>query len=219
MAFHIYYKLNMDKDKYIFKEIPDINNAQKKIDEEENNNANKNFEIFNEENGEEHDKLDQDKRRKSENIQKRIKNISKNMQKRIENLEKDNKNVQMRLENIEKDNKNIEKVIENIEKRIEDLRARIENIFLRNTFINLDCQEDNNYDNEYLNDDLEEIEVDEESSKKLDNKDCLICLEKFLIKDKICYLPCNHLFHSICIKNWIKIKKECPLCKRSIFNK
>ena len=125
----------------------------------------------------------------------------------------------MKLENIEKDNKNIEKVIENIEKRIEDLRARIENIFLRNTFINLDCQEDNNYDNEYLNDDLEEIEVDEESSKKLDNKDCLICLEKFLIKDKICYLPCNHLFHSICIKNWIKIKKECPLCKISIFNK
>ena len=192
---------------------------KKKIDEEENNNANKNFEIFNEENGEEHDKLDQDKRRKSENIQKRIKNISKNMQKRIENLEKDNKNVQMRLENIEKDNKNIEKVIENIENRIEDLRARIENIFLRNTFINLDCQEDNNYDNEYLNDDLEEIEIDEESSKKLDNKDCLICLEKFLIKDKICYLPCNHLFHSICIKNWIKIKKECPLCKRSISNK
>ena len=212
----------MDKDKYIFKEIPDINNDQKKTDEEENNTANKDFEIFNGENGEEHDKLDQEKRRKSENIQKRIKNLekgSKNMQKRIENLEKDNKNVQMRLENIEKDNKNIEKVIENIEKRIEDLRARIENIFLRNTFINLDCQEDNNYDNEYLNDDLEEIEVDEESSKKLDNKDCLICLEKFLIKDKICYLPCNHLFHSICIKNWIKIKKECPLCKRAISNK
>ena len=209
----------MDKDTYIFKEIPDINNDQKNINEEDNNTANKNFEIFNEENGEEHDKSDQEKRRKSKNIQKRIKNISKNMQKRIENLEKDNKNVQMRLENIEKDNKNIEKVIENIEKRIEDLRARIENIFLRNTFINLDCQEDNNYDNEYLNDDLEEIEIDEESSKKLDNKDCLICLEKFLIKDKICYLPCNHLFHSICIKNWIKIKKECPLCKISIFNK
>jgi len=42
---------------------------------------------------------------------------------------------------------------------------------------------------------------------------CSICLEKFLEKDNITYLPCLHLFHENCIFEWLKRKRDCPVCK------
>jgi len=42
---------------------------------------------------------------------------------------------------------------------------------------------------------------------------CSICLEKFLEEDNITYLPCLHLFHENCIFEWLKRKKDCPVCK------
>jgi len=46
---------------------------------------------------------------------------------------------------------------------------------------------------------------------------CSICLDKFLEKDNITYLPCLHLFHEDCIFSWLKKKKDCPVCKINIF--
>ena len=52
---------------------------------------------------------------------------------------------------------------------------------------------------------------------QISNKDkCIICLENYSIGDKVCYLPCLHLFHSLCIKNWIEIKNNCPLCNYNL---
>ena len=99
----------------------------------------------------------------------------------------------------------------------ENERRLNENGILLNGFINNIMSmgySDNNYDN--LNDYLREIELNEESIKNYDNDICLICLEKYLIHDKICYMPCFHFFHSTCIKSWIKIKRKCPLCNNSI---
>lgn len=45
---------------------------------------------------------------------------------------------------------------------------------------------------------------------------CLICLVKFLETDNIRYMPCLHLFHSNCIYQWLRRKKNCPLCKYDI---
>ena len=45
---------------------------------------------------------------------------------------------------------------------------------------------------------------------------CSICLEQFLEKDNIIYLPCLHLFHSYCIFKWLERKKYCPICKYCI---
>jgi hypothetical protein len=45
---------------------------------------------------------------------------------------------------------------------------------------------------------------------------CSICLEKFLEEDNIRYLPCLHLFHGNCISEWLKRKKDCPICKYKI---
>ena len=52
-----------------------------------------------------------------------------------------------------------------------------------------------------------------------DKKKCLICLEKFKKGDNIIILPCIHIFHSDCIKNWMKKQVLCPLCKCAIDNK
>ena len=57
-----------------------------------------------------------------------------------------------------------------------------------------------------------------ENVDKLDNekKNCLICLENFKNGEKATTLPCIHLFHTYCIKSWLKSKKICPICKIKI---
>ena len=57
--------------------------------------------------------------------------------------------------------------------------------------------------------------------KKLseNKKRCLICLEKFKKGEDSIILPCIHIFHSACIKKWMKIKNVCPLCKKEIKSK
>ena len=55
--------------------------------------------------------------------------------------------------------------------------------------------------------------------EKLENK-CSICIEEFVDSDKVVITPCNHIFHKICINNWlIKNNNEikCPNCNH-IFN-
>ena len=49
-----------------------------------------------------------------------------------------------------------------------------------------------------------------------DKKKCLICLENFKIGENSIILPCIHIFHSECIKKWMKSKNVCPICKSKI---
>lgn len=46
-----------------------------------------------------------------------------------------------------------------------------------------------------------------------DNKECIICLEKFKLDEQICKLNCKHFFHIDCIELWINKKNDCPLCR------
>ena len=39
-------------------------------------------------------------------------------------------------------------------------------------------------------------------------------IEGKMAKKKYMITPCNHIFHSICLEKWIKMKNECPYCKR-----
>ena len=46
---------------------------------------------------------------------------------------------------------------------------------------------------------------------------CTICLEELQMDQKLCQLPCGHVFHQDCISNWhtstINQEKRCPLCR------
>ena len=48
------------------------------------------------------------------------------------------------------------------------------------------------------------------------NTSCSICLEDFEDESKVVVLSCKHIYHKKCIKEWTKIKRNCPLCKVSI---
>ena len=53
-------------------------------------------------------------------------------------------------------------------------------------------------------------------------KNCSICLEEYLLDDKIIRIKCNHIFHTNCLEQWNIISTKpsnivrCPLCNNGI---
>ena len=90
----------------------------------------------------------------------------------------------------------------------------INNLIRNNNNININ-EERNNSNNDLVNL-LEEIELTQDIINKAESKECSICLEEYYVNNKICYLPCFHFFHSVCIKNWLSKSKKCPLCNIDI---
>jgi hypothetical protein len=50
-----------------------------------------------------------------------------------------------------------------------------------------------------------------------EDDNCTICLEDIKKKEVIRRLICNHIFHRVCIDEWIKKKATCPNCNHNIF--
>ena len=50
---------------------------------------------------------------------------------------------------------------------------------------------------------------------KDDNDICSICLEN-LKMDKCVILSCEHIYHKVCIKKWLKNNDSCPNCRINI---
>ena len=48
------------------------------------------------------------------------------------------------------------------------------------------------------------------------NSQCIICMEEFEKGEKVNLLPCQHIFHINCIKQWLLKQKTCPFCKKEI---
>ena len=124
------------------------------------------------------------------------------MREKTERILQENKEMREKFERILQDNK-----------RIFENNNRINNETSERLFDSF--QESINNDENIKK--LEEIEFNEQFKNKEENK-CTICLKIFSIGDKVSYLPCFHCFHSSCIKNWIRIKNKCPLCKNIIIS-
>ena len=46
---------------------------------------------------------------------------------------------------------------------------------------------------------------------------CGICMDNFLENEKIKKLPCEHIFHTDCMSQWIQANQICPFCDQAIF--
>jgi Ring finger domain len=48
--------------------------------------------------------------------------------------------------------------------------------------------------------------------------ECSICYDDIDIRDRKKYMlaPCNHLYHSECLKQWMDVKMECPICRTQL---
>ncbi|KAL2504106.1 E3 ubiquitin-protein ligase RNF43-like [Abeliophyllum distichum] len=44
-------------------------------------------------------------------------------------------------------------------------------------------------------------------------KSCIVCLEEFSKESKTICMPCSHLFHGNCIKQWLRTSHYCPICR------
>jgi len=67
---------------------------------------------------------------------------------------------------------------------------------------------------------LEQIKEEFKKGEKLNNKfqetNCAICIDELSNNsDQNSTLPCGHVFHKVCINEWLKKKEECPVCRKS----
>ncbi|KAL5697783.1 hypothetical protein ACHQM5_028899 [Ranunculus cassubicifolius] len=53
------------------------------------------------------------------------------------------------------------------------------------------------------------ILLDEKALKE----SCSICQEDYVEEDDLGSLECGHEFHFSCLKQWLKCKNVCPVCK------
>lgn len=51
---------------------------------------------------------------------------------------------------------------------------------------------------------------------KDDARLCCICLDEFCAKEVVTRLPCVHLYHTACIKKWLRTCGSCPQCKHRV---
>ena len=165
---------------------------------------------------EEMEKMLEDLEKKLEDNEKNFEKMFEDNEKKFEKMFEDNeKKFEKMLEDHEKKfekmledhEKNIEinaKMLEESQKMIDALFNRINN----NSYYTFLTKENSNQV-------IEELEIDEKlvHDIEIEKNKCIICLNNYKIHDKISYLPCLHLFHSGCIKEWLKRSNKCPLCK------
>jgi len=47
---------------------------------------------------------------------------------------------------------------------------------------------------------------------------CTICLDGFQQRDEAARLPCGHIFHSDCLREWLRVRLQCPFrCPEALF--
>ncbi|KAL8095930.1 E3 ubiquitin ligase BIG BROTHER-related-like isoform X1 [Apium graveolens] len=52
------------------------------------------------------------------------------------------------------------------------------------------------------------------SKKK--KEECVICCMAYTSGERLINLPCAHQYHSACIKRWLSVNKQCPVCQTEV---
>jgi hypothetical protein len=47
---------------------------------------------------------------------------------------------------------------------------------------------------------------------------CCICHEDYSSDIRISRLPCGHLYHHLCLEEWLEIRRSCPSCRLSLID-
>nr|5D0M_C Chain C, RING finger protein 165 [Homo sapiens] len=63
------------------------------------------------------------------------------------------------------------------------------------------------FPHKYKKDEGEESDTDEK---------CTICLSMLEDGEDVRRLPCAHLFHQLCVDQWLAMSKKCPICRVDI---
>jgi len=62
----------------------------------------------------------------------------------------------------------------------------------------------------------EQLERGETPQYTDDNRpSCAICMEEYVLHDKLRRMVCEHDFHVECLDRWLRVNNSCPLCRRS----
>jgi len=51
-----------------------------------------------------------------------------------------------------------------------------------------------------------------------EEEQCVICRVEFEEGERLKVLPCAHHYHDECIKQWLAINKQCPMCSKEVPN-
>jgi hypothetical protein len=65
--------------------------------------------------------------------------------------------------------------------------------------------------------DADECDADGTGTSRSGHRECPICFEAFRIGEVVSWSAnptCDHVFHHICIKEWLVERKECPFCRQ-----
>ncbi|KAJ8505907.1 hypothetical protein OPV22_006793 [Ensete ventricosum] len=46
--------------------------------------------------------------------------------------------------------------------------------------------------------------------------ECSVCLETMGRGEEVCRMPCSHVFHACCLRQWLRLSRLCPLCRFSL---
>eukprot|EP00760_Papus_ankaliazontas_P014635 PhM_4_TR16122/c6_g1_i1/m.101372/K11982/RNF115_126; E3 ubiquitin-protein ligase RNF115/126 len=49
-----------------------------------------------------------------------------------------------------------------------------------------------------------------------DKRSCVVCLEDFSVGSEVVQLPCGHVFCEGCIEQWLRQKRQCPMCRAEL---
>jgi hypothetical protein len=60
----------------------------------------------------------------------------------------------------------------------------------------------------------EHVTMDELEEEMNQGVRCAICLDRLQEGDVVGDIPCQHVFHKVCLKDWLRKKNRCPLCQR-----